>query len=136
MDARTALPGGLGAWTLDKHGLMCIPPQDLPEAVDFFDEKKMMEEYVPKIIEVAKKHTGAKEGFYINHLTRVGGFNGGGGGYSRFAHTDAGPNTPPLWRKALVDKWGKTPEEAENSELLMVNVWHQRVVEGACQAPG
>merc|ERR550514_828185 len=103
---------------------MIIPPDDLPPPIDFFDEKKVKGDYLPKLINLAKKHTGAQEGFYIGHLTRVGGFNGGGGGYSRFAHTDAGPNTPPLWRKALVERWGKTPEEAKSCEILMVNIWH------------
>lgn len=127
LDARTALAGGngLAAWTLDTHGFQVFrPPPAMP---NWRDTKAVMGDYYPRIIELVRRLTGATRGF---PMAKSGGFLfrtekplSSLEAYSRFAHTDVGPDNVPSWRRMLV-KRGVPEEEAETCDLCMFNVWH------------
>merc|ERR1719487_2846822 len=81
VDARTALPGGLGAWDLDTHGFCVVRP---PPPVDFLkqgdpknttlgrvgDDSLVKQEYFPKLCEMAMKLTGAEKAYMFQHFNR------------------------------------------------------------------
>jgi len=122
VDARTA-PGGLKSWTLDTHGFMVMTPP--PAVANFRDRKRVKEEYYPKMVETVRQITGAKAGYMYQYLTRdeVSPPSEFGHGYSRFCHSDFGPNSPPMMRRFLIDECGVPEEEVERSDMLMANVW-------------
>lgn len=120
-DARSA-KGGLASWDLEKHGFCCVRPP-VP-SVDLSNSKLVRQSIYPKVIELAKRVTGAKDGFIYSHLMRDESSKGGNS-YARFAHSDACAESPPLWRLQLMD-FGVLEEEAKTCDILMVNLWHPR----------
>merc|ERR1719487_1268858 len=113
VDARTT-NGGIKSWNLDVHGFQLIKP---PPAVNFLDSKLTAKEYGPQLVEIAKKITGAKEGFFYMQLPRGNDtalvkcldLNKDVHGY--FCHTDFGPRAPVGFREELIQRFGMPEEE-------------------------
>lgn len=123
LDATNA-NGGLDSWKLDTHGFCCVKNLPFPPPVDFTDEKKVEQEYYPKVFEMVKSMTGAKSGCMMGHLLRTE-KSKTTGAYARFCHCDAGPDSPDvLWRRILVKRGGLPEEEVRDCDIEMVNVWH------------
>lgn len=136
VDAR-GIPGGIGAWDLDKNGFCIVRP---PPPMDFTkqgDPKKttlgrvpedslVKKEYFPKLMEMAMEITGAEKGFLFQHFNRSENPENAGLAYSRFTHSDAGPDSPESWRRLLVKQAGWTEAEAWNCEILYLNFWVPR----------
>jgi len=104
---------------------------------DFGDRRLTMQEYGPKLVELAKSLTGARDGYLINHLARVEpsgglssptrpGYQHGGARaeYARFSHADFGPESPPMWRRLLTERFGVPEGDAQACDLCMLNIWH------------
>lgn len=121
-DARTCIPGGLGAWELDKHGFMVITP---PKPCDFHSRKALKEEYYPQLAELAKKITGGKDCFLFADLMRSEKPENPNNAYSGFAHSDASEGSVAGWRETLVRK-GVPEAEAKTCDIMMCNIWHPR----------
>lgn len=96
-----------------------------PPPMDFKNRKLLLEEYYPKMAHLAKQHTGATEAYVWTHLLRDE-TSKTGNSYSRFAHSDAGAESPAMFRLLLQGKFGLKKEDAENCEIMMVNIWHPR----------
>lgn len=115
LDARSH-NGGLSSWSLDDHGFTFLPA---PEPVDFGDPALVLAEYQPRVLEAAKRRTGASRVFWMGHARRTE----EGAQYSRVAHSDYGPDFEPLFRRALVASCGVPEEEASTCGICVANLW-------------
>ena len=102
-DART-MPGGLGGLQFDTHGIAVFTPP--PPMESYEDDARVAGEYYPKIAQLVKQITGAKDCFIFSHLRREPSPKVVFQNPSRFAHTDASKDSPPAWRRPLVTKYG------------------------------
>merc|ERR1712118_573223 len=104
LDARTSLPGGLEAWSLDTHGFCCVPAPT--PVADFTNRALVKAEYYPRMVDRVKRLTGAKEGYIFHFLIRNENPKNLSMSYARFCHADGGNLSPPFWRKLLVERFG------------------------------
>lgn len=96
-----------------------------PPPVDFLDEELVRQSYYPQLLELAKKHTGSKDAFMMNFLTRSENPESSIISYARFAHTDGGPPCVDGYRRALRFR-GVPEEEARTCDICMYGIWHPR----------
>lgn len=131
LDARTALPGGLQAWDLETHGFCFVDfttsrlPLPRPPADGVWSLELINEVYGPQMAEACRVLTGADRGFLYQYIKR-GTDENSLDDATRCVHSDFGPNAPPALRDALTQQFGVPEEEAQNSDILMLNVWHPR----------
>lgn len=85
-----------------------------------------MAEYYPKLEEAVKKKTGARGAYAYLHNTRSESTKDANAAYSGFCHSDAGPDSPPIWRRMLRDRFKVPEQELAAVDLCLVNVWFPR----------
>jgi len=113
----------------DTHGFCVaqgIPP---PPSANFQDPKNTKAEYGPKIVELTKRLTGAKEGFLYQYVNRGPDGNKRNFGireYGNFAHSDFGSTSPATFQGVLMKQFKMSQEEVDASEILCLNIWHPR----------
>ena len=126
VDARTHLPGGKGAWTLEENGFCFVdrPAWDFPDHKDH-DRKKCDAEFGPLVCEVARQASGARRAFWMSHQRRAEPDErySADGYATSFGHSDYGPEFERQVRTILVHRYQMEEEEARTCGLMMVNMW-------------
>ena len=71
VDARTHLPNGKEAWSLDKHGFCYVsrPEYDFEEHEEQ-DFRRVNKEFAPKVLETVRLAAGAQKAFWLSHMRR------------------------------------------------------------------
>jgi hypothetical protein len=129
VDARTHLPGGKDAWSLDEHGFCYIarPAYDFEEHAQQ-DRKRVDAEFGPKVVEAVRLAAGAKRAFWMSHQrraeegARIAGQDADGYVLG-FGHSDYGPDFERQLRTVLTARYGVLPHEAQTCGLCLVNMW-------------
>lgn len=121
LDARDPQHGGLQAWKFEEHGFCFIPA---PEPVrDFLEPALIRTEYVSRVVETVRRHTGARRVFFMSHMIRGADPNGRVFPYAGFTHADYGPEFEPLFRRMLMHREGLPEAEALGCGLCAANLW-------------
>lgn len=121
-NARSCQPGGLSSWKFEEHALTFVKAEFCS---NFHDPKVVKSEFEPRLLELAKRTTGATRAWMVGHQirTEITGFGTSSASYARFAHSDYGPEYEPLFRRLLVGRFGFSEEEAQNCGLCCANYW-------------
>lgn len=114
----------LSSWDFDTNGFTLLTP--LPVlTVDPKDRPKTRQTYLPELVELARRKAGAEKAYSFNYFYRDDARGREYGAmYVRYAHSDYGPGSPETLRWMLTDHFKVPPEELENTELCVANVWH------------
>lgn len=121
---------GEEAWDFDTNGFTLLSPVPALNGVDPNDRTKMRELYFPEVAELVRRKTGAEQAFVFNYLYRDNSRGQDYGTmYSRYAHSDYGPESLETLRWMLIKGDGRfrapvPEEELEDKELCIANLWH------------